>query len=259
MMPLALMILTTAAFDLHYFHGQGRMHHDPEDQHVFKRFFSNSGEPPYRFNGTFVEMGAADGISISNSFFFEQQLGWSGMLVEPSSNFARVLQNRWNGGRNTLLHEAVCAETGQVTWAEGANKDVSGVLEHLSSHNLHRYHAHSNRTTITCRPLSEMLASAAIDSIDFFSLDTEGAELAVLETMNWSVPIHVLCVELDGQNKTKDEGVRTLLRSRGYRQHTGRMGFRMSNEIWTQNQTKAHDHAAPPLALKVVQTVLEYG
>ena len=51
-----------------------------QDSHVFKRYFSQRGHPPFHRNGTYVEMGAADGVRISNTVFFERELGWSGLL-----------------------------------------------------------------------------------------------------------------------------------------------------------------------------------
>ena len=44
----------------------------------------------------------------------------------------------------------------------------------------------------------------------------EGAELIVLQTMDWSIPVLVWTIELDGSNPTKDRAVRALLRSKGY-------------------------------------------
>jgi hypothetical protein len=37
-----------------------------------------------------------------------------------------------------------------------------------------------------------------------------------LQTMDWSIPVHVWMVELDGTNPQKDSDVRALLGSRGY-------------------------------------------
>ena len=34
-------------------------------------------------NGTFVELGALDGVLYSNTKFFEDTLNWSGILIEP--------------------------------------------------------------------------------------------------------------------------------------------------------------------------------
>jgi len=42
-------------------------------------------------NGFFIECGAYDGESLSNSLMFERQFNWSGLLIEPSrENFAKM-------------------------------------------------------------------------------------------------------------------------------------------------------------------------
>ena len=37
--------------------------------------------------GYFIEIGAANGIDLSNTFFFEKTLQWDGICVEPNPNF----------------------------------------------------------------------------------------------------------------------------------------------------------------------------
>lgn len=47
--------------------------------------------------GTFVEIGANDGLHMSNSWFFEHHLRWNGMCVEANPQvFRRLQQNRPN-------------------------------------------------------------------------------------------------------------------------------------------------------------------
>ena len=48
-----------------------------EDLNIYNRFFKAN---KYMGNGFFVEMGGLDGLTFSNSFLFEQCLGWKGML-----------------------------------------------------------------------------------------------------------------------------------------------------------------------------------
>ena len=67
------------------FHGQGKREKDAEDRHLFEHYFSNASERPFATEGTYLEMGAADGVSISNTYFFEKYLNWSGLLIEPSA------------------------------------------------------------------------------------------------------------------------------------------------------------------------------
>ena len=67
--------------------------------------------------------------------------------------------------------------------------------------------------TVQSLPLSEILMGEK--EIDFFSLDVEGYELKVLETMDWSIPVKVWLIEnhLGNPNFHK---VRNLLSSKGY-------------------------------------------
>ena len=43
------------------------------DQQIFKG----------KSNGVFVEVGALDGFGASNTWFFEMERNWSGLLIEP--------------------------------------------------------------------------------------------------------------------------------------------------------------------------------
>ena len=57
------------------YHGQGGATDEAEDEFVFSRLFSDNGASPLLHNGTFIEIGAHDGIVFSNSLFFERKLG----------------------------------------------------------------------------------------------------------------------------------------------------------------------------------------
>jgi hypothetical protein len=46
-------------------------------------------------NGFYVELGANDGVTYSNSLYFETKRNWKGILVEPTPhNFLACKQNR---------------------------------------------------------------------------------------------------------------------------------------------------------------------
>jgi hypothetical protein len=38
-------------------------------------------------NGIFIEFGACDGIKISNTYYLEKHLGWTGVLLEPAKSW----------------------------------------------------------------------------------------------------------------------------------------------------------------------------
>jgi len=56
-----------------------------------------------------------------------------------------------------------------------------------------------------------MLHDASITAIDIFIVDVEGAELMVLENMDWTIPIKVLVVEMGRGDR--DEKAATDTRS----------------------------------------------
>jgi len=75
----------------------------------------------------------------------------------------------------------------------------------------------SAKLPVACVPLQSLLDMMGMQDVDLFSLDVEGAELAVLQTIDLSITnMHVVLVEQTGQNKKKDEGVRQLLKSHGF-------------------------------------------
>merc|ERR1719199_967285 len=46
----------------------------------------------HKKNGFFIEAGASDGVSASNTFLLERQLGWTGLCVEPLTNDFQMLR-----------------------------------------------------------------------------------------------------------------------------------------------------------------------
>ena len=71
-----------------------------EDKILYEKYFSKFllKDPIY------FEAGALDGIKYSNTKFFEDTLGWSGLLVEPHPiNYEQLKINRPNNFSLTIL------------------------------------------------------------------------------------------------------------------------------------------------------------
>jgi len=55
----------------------------------------NEGLFKNKQNGIFVDIGVSDVITRSNSYFFEKNLNWTGMCIEPNPNsYKKLIQNR---------------------------------------------------------------------------------------------------------------------------------------------------------------------
>ena len=183
-------------------------------------------------NGTYIEMGAVDGLRYSNSHAFASTLGWRGVLIEPApDSFKRLEQNRPN--ELALINAAVCDSAKTVHWVQlppqGAGAVVRGIWEFATPSFRKQWWRGITPTSrpdltheIKCSPLASLLREAAGGTLpsfyDFYSLDVEGAELAVLKTVDWDhMRFGVILVEADEHNPRKNAQVIAILDVRGYR------------------------------------------
>lgn len=167
--------------------------------------------------GRYVELGALDGVFLSNTKMYQDAFGWGGVLIEANpANVKQLLQNRPGPPTNHLIGMAVCKESNGTLRFKGNGGGVGGAVDTMAEAHMQRWNADAQEFSIPCKPIGEMLREAGVKAVDLFSLDVEGAELAVLETMDWAIPVCVFIIELDRQSPTKDEGVRALLRRQGY-------------------------------------------
>ena len=154
-----------------------------EDAIIYGQFFRDE---VWRGNGFFVEMGGLDGWMFSNTFLFEHCLGWNGMLIEAEpKNFREMSEHR---PCSINVWSAACP-SGTAYLPMTQNAGVSQIQNSIDT---------PRSTLVPCRPLSAIFDEYGVTWIDFFSLDVEGHEAVVLETMDFSrVKIGVMVVELE--------------------------------------------------------------
>ena len=184
-----------------------------------------------RRNGVFFEAGALDGILHSNSLFFERERGWSGLLVEANpSLISHLCANRPNSG---VFPGALWSEKGYSHFEQinGGLFGWSGLLVARDDATLKKVRTH---IPVNARPivgvptytLEYVLDYAGMKSIDYLSLDIEGAELEVLKDFPFpKYDIDVIGVE---DNAGDNIALADLLRGNGF-EHLVRIG---NDEIW---------------------------
>ena len=228
---------------------RGGWWYEKEDEYVFKHFFSVGGRPPFKTGGTFLECGAHDGVSSSNTLWFERALRWSGVLVEGAPSVYKALRRSRGGNtRNVVINAVVCEEGRQVTYhvpvehQSEAKGGLTGALNSGLVAGIESSLPARNKVWLpasiqaTCRPLGAILRDAAVSHVDFFSLDVEGAELTVLQTLDQAAArsmFSLIMIEQDGRNNTKDREVRSLMFNWGFRLRA-RTGQWCSNELYTK-------------------------
>lgn len=124
-------------------------------------------------NGIYIELGALDGVHLSNTKKLEDDFEWSGILIEPSKiGYDACLRNRPN---NKIFNCACVSFDYNDKVVKG---DFNGHA--MSSINGTRLNS-SNLVEVQARTLQSIIDESEFKKIDFLSLDVEGYELDVLK------------------------------------------------------------------------------
>jgi FkbM family methyltransferase len=191
-----------------------------EDEYLLENFFFMEE------NGTFIEMGALDGIRYSNSYFFEKVLGWSGVLIEAHpSKFKELKKNRSNS--STCVHGIVCDDPRDMHFVESSNAAVGGVWELMSPTFREKWHSNVTEADVQalpvtpCTKMQTILDRIGLKHVDFFSLDVEGAESSVLGSMDFSqFTSNVFLIEYRQGQEVVQQNVHKILTREGYLFHS---------------------------------------
>jgi FkbM family methyltransferase len=132
-------------------------------------------------DGFFVEVGAYDGIVLSNSYYFEA-IGWQGILVEPDPG--KAAKCRSNRPRSRVFEcAAVTSPTAtEVVFYAVENGEVYSTINMTDEHRerMSAYGLIFSETRVAARTLDSILEAAECRSIDLLTIDVEEAELEVL-------------------------------------------------------------------------------
>ena len=137
---------------------------------------------------TFVEAGAYDGYWGSNTYWFERFRGWSGVLIEPLPEMARLA--RKERPRSQVFQCALVPpeypNTRVTLLFGGIMSVVAGAWDGEEEEHA-RVGAGSSETfeiDVPARLLSDVLDEASLDRIDLVTLDVEGYEPAALRGLD---------------------------------------------------------------------------
>lgn len=185
-----------------------------QDKYIYEHFFKGIEK------GTFLDIGAHDGVNKSNSFFFEKTLGWTGICVGPIPEvFDRLKSNR-----NCICVNAGVSDKNGVSkfWRiEGYSEMLSGIVDNYNEKHKERIEKeikeHNGKKTeidIKIYDINTLLKEYNFSHIDYCTIDVEGSEEKILSVLNEKeFDISVFTVENNYQDKT----LRKLMKSKGYK------------------------------------------
>ena len=194
------------------------------DQEIFKG----------KTNGIFVEVGALDGYGASNTWFFEKERNWSGLLIEPNP----IEFNKMENNQRPLSYKENCAisdvEMDIIFLSIGGPCNVlSGIVEFYNPQHMNRidreldmyksypegHELHSTREVIKMKAvkLQTLFDKYKMTDIDLISIDVEGAELKVLESIDFD-KVNINCFLIENNYGLQKET--EFLSSKGYTLHS---------------------------------------
>jgi len=176
-----------------------------QDKYVHEQYFRNMK------GGVFVDIGAHDGVTINNTYFFEKERNWNGMCIEPIPYmYKRLRQNR----SCVCVEGAIAKEHKKASFLCFENNEfLSGLKDAYDPRHLKRiesrekdtqspYHGTSRYIEVQCYTLNELLAKHHFSHVNFLSIDTEGNEFDILQSIDFSkYTIDVVVVEDNYQDK----------------------------------------------------------
>jgi FkbM family methyltransferase len=168
----------------------------------------------FKRSGYFVEFGATDGYSLSNSYLLEKEFGWTGIVAEP----ARMWQQELRANRTANVSTAcVWSETGsRIEFSEVSVPELSTANKYIGIDS----HANSRKISKTYLvdtiSLNDLLVEFDAPSVvDYLSIDTEGSEFLILSNLDFSKwKFQVITVEHNFTDQRME--INDLLTSHGY-------------------------------------------
>ncbi len=169
-------------------------------------------------SGFFVEFGATDGTTISNTFLLESRFWWTGVVAEPL--------HTWHPG---LTASRKCSVDLRCVWTRSdeeleflAPADTPELATLNSFRDVKdggQQKRATNATVVKVKTVSLndlLLKNEAPRHFDYLSVDTEGSELAILgawDADRWRP--RIITVEHNYVEEQREQ-IRTLLNSYGY-------------------------------------------
>ena len=162
--------------------------------------------------GFFLEIGANDGFTFSNTVFLERVFGWRGVLVEANPKYKASLSLRKGA---LAVIRAVSTQQGSASFADAG---LYGSLNATTDGSHERHTDNAPTITVDCATLQQILSDAdAPRRIDFLSIDVEGGEVAIIEQMI-AVKNRFRCGCIEHNSRAKDYMlIKNLLIDAGYK------------------------------------------
>lgn len=204
-----------------------------QDEFLYKILFERC--PPS--NPFFVDIGAHDGVSGSNSYFFEKELNWKGICIEPIlERYNQLVKNRNCFCLNCCVYDKVSRI--EFTENHGYTEMLSGITETYDQRHKDRISREqkseggdSVKVYKSAYPLNNILDLHEVKEIDYLSIDTEGSEFNILNSIDFN-KFFIKTISVENNYPDEFDRINGLLQSNNFI-HVARLG---GDEIYFNNK-----------------------
>lgn len=167
------------------------------EEDIINSFFNSKKQ------GFFVDVGAADGEDNSNTRYLAKHLDWSGVLIEPHPEFYQSLSTLYKeNNKIKTINAAVYNSEGNLPFylfGEYRDAQISTLDEKFKQKVISIYGNKFKSVdikTIKLQTIFKEIYNNGVNTIDFLSVDCEGADIEVLESNDWNIyRPSLICVE----------------------------------------------------------------
>jgi len=168
--------------------------------------------------GYFVEFGACDGRSLSNTLLLENEFGWTGILAEPNPTWHDALTNN---RKCTISKKCVHNNSNEtIHFSCSTIPELSRITEIIPDDVHERTGNRQEEQSViveTISLLDLLMEHKAPYYIDYLSIDTEGSEYIILQDFDFSAyQFGLITIEHAGE-KEKRDALFNLLTDNGYK------------------------------------------
>lgn len=143
-------------------------------------------------DGIFVDVGAHDGITFNNTLYFERENNWTGINIEPIKLIYDKLCN--NRPKCININCAVSDKDGVADFIcnSGYTEMLSGLVNDYDERHFNRlenelkiYGGKTNVISVETKRLETIFDMYNIKTVNYLSIDVEGAEYSVIKSINF--------------------------------------------------------------------------
>ena len=169
----------------------------------------------FKHEGCFIEIGATNGVALSNTLLLEKKFNWTGLLVEP----AKIWHKELFENRNCFISTKCVFNTSgdEIIFNETKYRSLSTIDSYSNNDGWSKSRADGKKYIVETVTLNELIQEFELpDFIDFLSIDTEGCEIDILTAIDFSrYKFRAITCEHNYTNNR--EKIYSLLTQNGYR------------------------------------------